>query len=82
MPTSTKQIRASASGTCMGRPASAATATASIEPATSPAGKPISAKASPPAAAISRVSAAGRDARSGDKDGGIGGPEFRAGRTQ
>ncbi len=39
MPTITKHGRASRSGTFIGRPASAATATASIEPETRPAGK-------------------------------------------
>jgi hypothetical protein len=56
MPISTKQTRASVSGTKTGLPASAATATASTEPEISPAGKPTAVKASPPAAAMTSVS--------------------------
>ena len=41
IPTSTKHSRAIGTGIFMGRPASAATATASIEPETNPPGKPI-----------------------------------------
>ena len=41
IPTRTKHTRAIGTGIFMGRPASAAIATASIEPETSPPGKPI-----------------------------------------
>ena len=54
MPISTKQTRAIGDGTRIGRPASAAIATASTEPETRPAGIPSLAKAMPPAAAISK----------------------------
>ena len=57
MPISTKHTRASGSGTCVGRPSSAATAVTSIEPETSPAGTPIKVNATPPAAAVNSVSA-------------------------
>ncbi len=57
MPISTKHTRASDSGTFVGRPISAAAAVTSIEPDTRPAGTPIKVNVTPPAAAISRVSA-------------------------
>ena len=60
MPISTKQIRASHSGTRVGRRNRAAVATASTEPETRPAGTPISVKVIPPAAAIASVSTTGR----------------------
>ena len=57
MPMITKQTRASGSGIFIGRPTSAATATASIAPVTRPAGKPSRVNATAPVAAISSVSA-------------------------
>jgi hypothetical protein len=57
IPISTKHTRASGIGIFIGRPASAATAVASMEPDTRPAGTPIHIKPSPPTAAISSVSA-------------------------
>ncbi len=71
MPTSTKHNRASTCGTFIGRPMSATTATASIEPETRPAGNPISVKMTPPAVAISSVSAVWRSSRGAGKEGGI-----------
>src|SRR5262245_12977708 len=57
MPTSTEIARDNATGTVTGRPASAATATASSEPMTRPAGKPSHPNTMPPTAAIDSVSA-------------------------
>src|SRR6185436_4891823 len=73
MPTSTEIVRDNATGTVTGRPASAATATASSEPMTRPAGKPSHASTTPPNAAIDSVSAV-RNSTSlaGLADGGIG----------
>ena len=62
-PTSTKEARAIGSVTVIGRPMSAAQATASIDPVTRPAGKPVAAMATPPSVAISRVSAVRRMSR-------------------
>ena len=58
MPIMKKVSRARFPGTIIGRPASAAAATASIEPQINPAGKLIQTKKSAPAAAISNVSTA------------------------
>ena len=62
-PTSTNEARAIGSVTVIGRPISAAQATASIDPVTRPAGKPVAAMATPPSVAISRVSAVRRMSR-------------------
>ena len=67
MPTSTKDTRATGGGTSMGRPLTPATATASIEPDTRPAGNPTSVNATPPIRATVSVSARrARDRREGD----------------
>src|SRR4029453_2832970 len=76
MPTSTKHRRASGSGICMGRPASAATATVNIEPETRPPGKPTRVSPTPPNAAISSVSATGTSLLRGGRTRGI--QDFRA----
>jgi hypothetical protein len=57
IPTSTEITRDSGAGTVIGRPASAATATASNEPMTNPAGRPRKARMLPPAAPTANVSA-------------------------
>jgi hypothetical protein len=49
-------MRASASGSRIGRPSNAAVATATTEPDTRPAGKPSKVNVSPPASAIASVS--------------------------
>jgi len=61
MPISMKHRRASHSGILVGRPASAAHATASTDPETSPAGTPIRLKPTPPAPATASVSATCRN---------------------
>src|SRR5690349_16640296 len=50
-------MRASGSGTRIGRPSKAAVATATTEPDTNPAGKPSNVNVRPPASAIASVSA-------------------------
>ena len=72
MPIIRKQRRATGSGTFIGRPIRAAIATASTEPETSPAGMPRKTKATPPAAATSRVSAVASRSRRGEMAAGIG----------
>src|SRR5438067_394723 len=71
MPTRTKHTRASGIGTRTGRPANAATATKSMDPDTSPPGKPSIWKPMPPAAAISSVSTTCRIWRAWRGGGGI-----------
>src|SRR6185312_4062474 len=71
MPMATKHSRARPNGTFMGRPNSAATATASTEPETSPAGNPTTVKATPPASAISSVSQVSSNVRIGGMAGSI-----------
>src|SRR5579883_2530249 len=60
MPTSTNTVRANGTGTVRGRPAMAATATATTEPEINPAGMPVELTAMPPAAPIARASAVRR----------------------
>src|SRR5262245_9190076 len=71
MPTRTKHRRASGSGICIGRPASAANATVNIEPETRPPGKPTRVSPTPPSAAISSVSATGTSLLRGGRTRGI-----------
>ena len=73
-----KQTRASGSGTLIGRPISAAIATASTEPDTRPAGMPRSTNAMPPSAANSMVSTVASSSRRGERAADIdrfGGPD-------
>src|SRR6516162_8890212 len=72
MPITTNATCASGTGIVIGRPSNAATAVASIDPDTKPAGMPIHVKPSPPARAVSKVSQKGSSARSAGTDGGIG----------
>ena len=71
IPTSTKHKRASGNGIFTAQPPNAATATVSIEPETSPPGKPMRWKPIPPTAATSNVPATCISSRSGETEGGI-----------
>src|SRR6516162_5332061 len=72
MPITTNATCASGTGIVIGRPSNAATAVASIDPDTKPAGMPIHVKPSPPARAVSKVSQKGSSARSASAEGSIG----------
>ena len=79
MPITTKQTRASGAGTLTGRRSNAAAATASTDPQINPAGKPTRVNATPPASAMTSVSAVARSVRGVGMGGGIGLPHARCG---